>query len=195
MAVTVTTALPTRRITRLEYERLTELGFFDPDERLELLDGIMVVREPQKSPHATAVRLVQRALEQAFGPGWDVRSQLPVALDDVSEPEPDAAVVPGDPRDYAREHPARPVLVVEVTGSSLLRDRVYKASLYARAGLSDYWVVTLASRVVEVHREPEADSEAVYGWRYRSIERLAPPSTVTPLAAPHARIPVADLLP
>jgi Uma2 family endonuclease len=195
MAVTVTPAVQTRRFTRLEYEQLTAIGFFQPGERLELIDGLLVIREPQNSRHATAVQLVRRALERAFGPGWDVRPQLPVALDDVSEPEPDTAVVPGDPRDYRETHPSRPVLIVEVAGSRLAFDHRYKSSLYARAGLADYWVVNLVDHVLEIHREPVADPSAPYGFRYRSITRLAPPATVTPLAAPSATIPVADLLP
>jgi Uma2 family endonuclease len=195
MAVTVTPALQTRRFTRLEYERLTELNFFQPGERLELIDGLLIVREPQDSPHATGVRLVLGALRAVFGTGWIVDSQLPVALDDYSEPEPDAAVVPGDPRDYRDAHPTRPVLIVEVAESRLAFDRRHKASLYARAGIADYWVVNLVERVVEVYREPVADSSAPYGFRYRSVTRLAPPATVTPLAAPSATIPVAELLP
>ena len=79
-------------------------------------------------------------------------SQLPVALDDYSEPEPDAAVVPGDPRDYRASHPTSPVLVVEVAASRLAFDRRHTASLYARARITDYWVVNLVERVLEVHR-------------------------------------------
>src|SRR5216684_5213006 len=122
----------TRRWSRVEYERLVDLGLFKPGEQLELLAGLLVVREPQNAPHATAVRAAQEALRRAFGPGWDVRSQLPVALDDDSEPEPDVAVVPGDPRDYRHAHPTRPVLVVEVALSRLGFDREHKGSLYAR---------------------------------------------------------------
>ena len=195
MAVSVMPAVGIRRFTRLEYERLAELEFFQPDERLELIDGIMIVREPQDAPHATGVRLVLRALRAVFGAGWTVDSQLPVALDDYSEPEPDAAVVAGDPRDYRDTHPTRPVLIVEVAESRLAFDRRRKASLYARAGIADYWVVNLVDRVLEVYREPVAAPAAPYGFRYRSVTRLRPPATVTPLAAPSAAIPVADLLP
>ena len=106
----------TRRWSRVEYDRLVESGMFD-GERLELLDGLLVVREPQKSPHAATVALVGEALRVAFGDGWHVRSEAPVTLDDDSEPEPDAAVVPGGPRDYLRGQPARPVLIVEVADS------------------------------------------------------------------------------
>jgi Uma2 family endonuclease len=195
MAVAVTPAVEIRRFTRVEYERLIDLEFFRPDERLELIDGVMIVREPQYSPHATAIRLACRALERAFGMGWDVRSQLPVALDDMSEPEPDASVVSGDPRDYRDAHPRRPVLIVEVALSRLAFDRQRKASLYARASIADYWVVNLVERVLEVYREPIPAPAAPYGFRYRSVRRLGPTATVTPLAAPAAAIPVADLLP
>jgi Uma2 family endonuclease len=195
MVVGVTPAAGIRRITRLEYERLIELEFFGPEERVELIDGIMILREPQYSPHAVATQLVMRALERAFGSGWNVRPQLPIALDDMSEPEPDAAVVPGDPRDYRDAHPARPVLIVEVALSRLTFDRRRKASLYARAGIADSWVVSLVDRVLEVHREPIADPRARYGFRYRSAARLEPPATVAPLAAPSAAVSVADLLP
>ena len=195
MVIAVSPAIETRRFTRVEYERLAEIAFFQPGEHLELIDGLLLVREPQGSGHATAVRLVQQALERAFGPGWDVRPQLPVALDDMSEPEPDTAVVPGHARDYREAHPTIAVLVVEVAESRLAFDRRDKASLYARAGVVDYWVLNLVDRVLEVHRDPEPSGAAPHGFRYRSIVTLAPPSTVTPLAIPRAAIPVADLLP
>jgi Uma2 family endonuclease len=184
----------TRRLRRVEYEQLVEMGMFT-GERLELLDGLLVVREPQHSPHATSVRLVQRALERAFGAGWDVRSQMPFALDDESEPEPDVVVVPGDTRDYAAAHPSTCALLVEVADASLLFDRRKKAVLYARAGVADYWIVNLRDRVLEVHRAPRRRSRPQDGPRYARIEVLRPPATVAPLALPGAEISVADLLP
>src|SRR2546422_561144 len=98
-------AIRTRRWTRQEYDRLIELGVLHEDEPLELLDGRLVVREPQRTPHAVATQLVEEALRVAFGTGWSVRVQLPLALDADSEPEPDVAVVQGAPRDHLREHP------------------------------------------------------------------------------------------
>lgn len=185
----------TRRWTRAEYDRLIEKGFFEPEEKLELIDGELFVREPQGSRHYTAVLLVADALRSAFGPGWLVRGQGPVALDDASEPEPDVSVVPGSPRDYVADHPTRPVLVVEVAESSLFFDRRRKASLYARADIADYWLLNLVHRVVAVYREPVPFASAPYGWHYRSVTTVKPPATVSPLAAPSARIPVTDLLP
>ncbi|MBI1734171.1 MAG: Uma2 family endonuclease [Candidatus Rokubacteria bacterium] len=185
----------TRRWTRAEYDRLIAIGVFRADEAVELLGGELVVAEPQGSAHFTAIGLVEDALRAALGTGWLVRSQGPIALDDESEPEPDVAVAPGTRRDYAGAHPARPVLVVEVSDSSLGLDRDYKGSLYARAGLNDYWILNLAERVLEVYREPVASAAARFGWRYASRERLEPAASIAPLAAPGARIRVRDLLP
>ena len=85
----------TRRWTRAEYDRLIEGGMFRPDERLELLGGYLCVREPQGDPHSLAVELVSETLRTALSTGWRVRVQLPVALDDESEPEPDVSFVAG----------------------------------------------------------------------------------------------------
>ena len=190
-----TPAIRTRRWSRVEYERLIEKAIFLPDERLELLAGELVVREPQGTPHAVGIRLVEEALRRGFGPGWEVRGQLPVALDDESEPEPDVSVVPGGPRDYLDAHPSRPVLVVEVAETSLALDRGHKGSLYARAGLADYWILNLVNGVLEVYRRPAPSSEAPFGWAYSEVQPLGPTELVSPLAAPSARIPVAALLP
>ncbi len=108
-----------KRWKRVEYERLVDKGVLKPGDRVELIDGLLLVSEPQSSPHYTAIRLVERVLARAFGEGWDARTQAPIALDDASEPEPDVAVVRGEPRDFSTAHPARPVLVVEVAASSL----------------------------------------------------------------------------
>jgi len=185
----------TRRFTRAEYDRLIELGVFHEDERIELIGGELMVAEPKGAPHYAATRKVAKALEAAFGPGWDVRPEGPIGLDDDSEPEPDVAVVLGGPGDYSREHPSRPVLTVEVAESSLAFDRRRKGSLYARAGLADYWVLNLVDRVLEVYREPIADAAAPFGWRYARVEVFDATARVTPLALPHAGVAVAQLLP
>jgi Uma2 family endonuclease len=185
----------TRRWTRAEYDHLIELGVFRPGEPVELLAGELVVAEPQSGPHYTAIYLAEDALRAAFGPGWVIRTQAPIALDDHSEPEPDVAVAPGTPRQYAGEHPARPVLVVEVALASVALDRDHKGSLYARGQLEDYWIVNLVDRVLEVHRQPMRDSASVFGWRYGSRQRLSAESSITPLAAPGVSVRVSDLLP
>src|SRR5262249_55889207 len=117
---------------------------------------------------------------------------MPVALDDESEPEPDVSVVPGSFRDYSHAHPSRPALPVEVAESSLDFDREDKGSLYARAGVPEYWIVNLAERVLEGYRE---SGPAAYGWAYRQTVRLGPEHHVAPPVAPASRIRVSDLLP
>ena len=182
------------RWSRHEYARLIDHALLDEDDPVELLDGLLLVKEPQHSPHRTAVILVAKALERGFGEGWFVQTQSPIILDDRSEPEPDVCVVRGAPRDYAAAHPTRPALIVEVAQSGLLLARGRKAAAYARAGIADYWILNLSDRVLEVHREPARPGPARRTWGYLAIETLGADAAVTPLAASAATIRVTDLL-
>jgi Uma2 family endonuclease len=183
------------RWKRVEYERVIEAGIFQPGDRIELVAGHLIVAEPQGRAHFTAIRAVEEALRAAFGTAWEVRAQGPIALDDESEPEPDVAVVPGTFRDYSTGHPSRPVLIVEVSESSLRLDRRHKAGVYARNGIADYWIVNLVERVLEVYRDPAADVQAPLGWAYRSLQRLTAEASIAPLAIPATAVRVADLFP
>jgi Uma2 family endonuclease len=191
----MTDTVPTKRWTRLEYDRLIEKGVFGTEDRIELLGGALVVREAQGSPHAMGIRMAEEALRRVFAAGWDVRGQLPVALDDDSEPEPDISVVPGSFRDYRHGHPPRAVLIVEVAESSLSLDRALKGSLYARARVPEYWIVNLVDRALEVHRDPAPDAGAPYGWRSSAVATLRVGETVTALSAPDSPISVGELIP
>jgi Uma2 family endonuclease len=184
-----------RRWTRAEYDRLIREGVFQPGDPIELIGGELVAAEPPGAAHYTSLGKTARALEAAFGPRFTVRTQGPIGLDDESEPEPDVAVVPGALDDYRHVHPSWPVLTVEVAESSRASDRRHKGGVYARAGLDDYRVVNLLDRVLEVYREPVADPSAPFGWRYASRVVVDASAEVTPLGAPAARIPVAELLP
>ncbi|WP_397546178.1 Uma2 family endonuclease [Rhodothermus marinus] len=183
-------AVQTYRWTREAFEKLAEVGLVDPDARLELIDGeILQKMSPQSSRHATAVLLVAEALRSVFAsPAYTVRVQLPLALGPYSEPEPDVAVVEGTPRRYREAHPSTAVLVVEVADASLAFDRTRKASLYARAGIPEYWIVNLLDGVLEVHRQPEGDT-------YQQRMVLPSQERVQPLARPEVEIAVAELLP
>ncbi len=182
------------RWAQADYERLVELGLLH-GVPVELIDGRLMVAEPQGSYHATAVGAVDDALRGAIPPGWIVRAQMPLALGEDSEPEPDVALVRGARVDFRQRHPARPALAIEVADASVAFDRENKGSLYARAGIEDYWIVNLVDRVVEVYREPRPDPTAPHGWRYQTTARLGPPATVSPLALPGVRIAVGALLP
>jgi Uma2 family endonuclease len=188
------TPLTVRRWQRAEYEWLIGLGAFY-GEPLELIGGQLLVAEPQGASHASAISRADYALRAIVPGGWIVRIQSPVSLDDESEPEPDLVVVPERPGDHRDWHPAHPALVMEVAESSLDFDRMLKGSLYARAAVSDYWILNLVERVVEVYRDAGPDASAVFGWRYRSVTRLAAPATIAPLAWSGARNALADLLP
>ena len=162
-----------------------DAGLF-ADERVELLDGTIVNMAPQNSPHASTVTRLHRTLMRAIGDVTHLRMQLPIVLDDWSEPEPDVAVCNLDPYDYARAHPhgADLLLVCEVAESSLAYDRGAKAAAYAASGISEYWIVDLDSRTIEVRSDPDAVSrryrrEAVV----REVEMLTAPGGVLIAAA------------
>jgi Uma2 family endonuclease len=184
-----------RRWTRQEYDRMIDAGVLTPEDHVELIDDEIVSATPKKSRHATAVRLAEIALRHAFGEHVDVRTQLPLALDPASEPEPDVAVVAGSPRDYRDAHPSTALLIVEVADASLLFDRTTKATLYARAGIPDYWLLNLVDEVLEVHRNPQQSTAAPPGWGYAAVERYGSRDRVAPLSRPDRFIAVKDLLP
>jgi Uma2 family endonuclease len=192
--VTTAFAPRPRAWARADYERLVSAGILGPGDRVELLEGEIIEMSPEKSRHAAAVDLTLDALRRRLGASHTIRVQHPLGVSETSEPEPDLAVVPGTFRDYQAGHPSHPVLVVEVSESSLALDREHKGSLYARAGLPDYWIVNLPERVLEVYRDPEPLAAAPFGWRYRSTLALGAADSIAPLALPDRAIAVADLL-
>jgi Uma2 family endonuclease len=181
--------------TRQEYERLTEIGFFGPDERLELIQGEIVKKMPQNSPHATAITLTMDVLRPILPDDHHLRSQLPLAVSDLSEPEPDVAVVAGTARDYRNAHPMTAALIVEVSDTTLNADRVTKAAIYARALIPEYWIININDRQLEVHRQPGPMRSHRLGHYYYVVTWYDETQTVAPLFAPQAALAVRDLLP
>ena len=179
-----------RRWTREEYYRLGELGFFD-QQRVELLDGRIWTLPPQKTPHFTAIRRATDTLEELFGEGFEVRSQGPLALRDSTEPEPDVLVVPGTYDDYANHHPISSdvVLLVEVSDSTLAKDRGPKLVEYAEASICEYWIINLVNQQIEVYRQPSI------GGVYGNDVIYKPGESIEPLNAPGKFVAVSDLLP
>ena len=178
------------RWTREEYEQMAEAGVFAPDKRVELVDGVIYDMSPQTIPHATGIAKANRTLGEAFGRGYHLRPQLPLDLGTYSMPEPDFAVIPGDPDDYVAtgHHPSDAVLVVEVTETSQYHDRKRKAKLYAETGLREYWIVNLRRDAIEVFQDPK-------GGEYRKKLVLQRGQQISPLARPEVSIAVDDLLP
>ena len=183
-------SLSPRHWTRDEFYRAWELGIFGPEERLELLDGEILQRMSPPPPCAASVSKTAHLLTTAFGPGYHIRQQLPITLNDQSEPEPDVLVVPGTPDDYATRHPgpSEARLLVEISDTTLRMDQGRKLRAYARACIPEYWIVNVPARRLQVYREPVEAG-------YQSVAYYSEEESVTPLAAPHATISVAGLLP
>jgi Uma2 family endonuclease len=179
-----------RRFTVEEYHRMGDAGILHEDDRVELLDGHLYVMSPIGSEHAACVRRLTRLFIRRTEPDALVSVQNPIRLDQASEPEPDLALLTPREDDYAARHP-RPgevLLVIEVADSSESFDRNTKHVLYARAGLPEYWVVTLGDNQMHVYRTPEDD-------QYTTHNTYGPDDEVTIAALPSiAPIPLNKIL-
>ncbi len=178
--------------TRDEYYQMAELGFFD-GKKVELIEGEIIEMSPMKSLHATAIRRVLAVLREIFNKGYIVDSQLPMSFGLVNEPEPDAAVVEGSIEDFADAHPKTAALIIEVSDSTLRYDRTKKAELYAKNKIQEYWILNIKNRSLEVYRRPIQDKKL--GFIYTEIQILTEKDSFAPLAAPGAKVKVADILP
>jgi Uma2 family endonuclease len=173
-----------RPLSRLEYERMVELGFFYEDEHIELLEGVLVKMSPQGWQHAAVIQRISNVLARSIDDELAVRTQLPFAATDYSEPEPDIAVVHDDR--VSRTHPREALLVVEVSGDSLGRDRDAKLAAYARAHVPEYWIVNVETMTVEVYTKPARA-------RYARTQVLRDGDVLRPILLPAIEIAVADL--
>ena len=180
------------RFSKAEYYRMAESGVFT-GRRVELMGGEIIEMSPIGPLHASVVAHVSRLLNRLF-PDHHVRTQLPFDASGDSEPEPDLALVHGEPGDFREAHPNQVALIIEVADSSLRYDRGRKASRYAASGVADYWVINLLARRVEVYRRPEPDESQDFGFAYASHEIFEATANVSPLAKPSVSIPVKDLL-
>jgi Uma2 family endonuclease len=184
-----------RRFTVAEYRELIRTGFLTEDDPVELLDGYLVYKMPQNSLHSSCILALIELIPPTLPSGWVFRPQLPIELA-TSAPEPDGAIVRGVRQDYVVRQPGatETALVIEAAESSLAGDRLDKARLYARANISEYWIINLIDRQVEVYTAPQpAAAPPAYATRrdYR-------PGDAVPLVldgATVAALPVADLLP
>jgi len=172
-----------RPLKRVEFERLVELGAFE-DERVELLVGAIVEMSPRGPSHASAIAQLSKVLYREVGERAEVRVQLSFAASDFSEPEPDLAVVPTG--SYRDAHPEAAHLLVEVSSSSLRKDRAIKAPLYAAAGVPEYWIVDVGGQLVERY------TVRVNGV-YTNVTTIRPGESLRLVALPDVEVPVADI--
>lgn len=183
-------ALGEGRVTRERYWQLVGDGTIGPDDRVELLEGVIVAMSPQSPSHAGVIRKLTQWLAGVVGNHASLQIQLPLDLGETSIPEPDVAVVAGRPEDHMTAHPTTALLVIEVAESSLIQDRLTKAPLYAAAGIPEYWVVNLRDRCVEVHRRPIPAER-----RYDESRIARPGETLDVAALPAVALAVAEIFP
>jgi Uma2 family endonuclease len=183
------TFTPTRlRLTVAQYHQMGEAGIFPPEARLELIEGEVFEMPPMGAPHAHVVSRLNRLLVRAVGDAALVWTQLPVVLDNYSEPQADIALL----NNSADAPPERlptvddALLVVEVSDTTLSYDRGRKLALYARHGIREVWIVDVRARAVEVHREPQ---NGVYDVHLRA----GASETLSPAALPAVEVTVASL--
>lgn len=173
-----------RPLSRVEYDRMVELGFFDEDEHIELLEGLLVKMSPQGWQHAAAIQRISKVLSRGIDESLAVRTQLPFAAGSYSEPEPDIVVVRDDRT--ARDHPSAALLIVEVSGDSIEDDRETKLAAYARAKVPEYWIVDLEHMTVEVYTKPTRS-------RYARKRLLRDGDVLRPTLLPGIEIAVSEL--
>lgn len=161
MSAAQSTAVPTadralRRLRVAEFERMIEAGVFEEDERIELVDGVLVsYAPPQGDCHSWLIWELFEMIRAALGERAVLRAQSPVVIADVTRLEPDIAIM----RPPATAYRAAPragdlFAVIEVADSSIRFDRVRKLRLYAAAGVPEYWIVNVRAQRLEIHRDP-----------------------------------------
>lgn len=183
-------AVTRRRFTIDEYHRMGEAGILGDDERLELIAGHIVVREPIGSRHAGTVDRLNRLWTSRLGERAIVRVQNPVVLpDEASELQPDVMLLAPRADFYTAAHPTPPdvLLLIEVADTSLLLDRRVKMPLYARAGIREAWLCDLTTGRVDVHR-------GVTAGRYASVRTFSSAQRLTVETLPDISVTVGELL-
>lgn len=186
---------PVWRLSVDQYHAMIRAGILTDDDPVELLEGWLVPKMPKNPPHRAATRLARKALEGLVPAGWYVDAQEPITLED-SEPEPDVTIIRGDTRQYLDRHPGAKdlALLVEVSDTTLNRDRGTKKRLYAAATVPVYWIINLEEKQGEIYTDPTGPS-AEPDYRQRHDYALA---AVVPLVIEGreaGRLAVRDLLP
>lgn len=172
-----------------EYHRMAEAGIFSEDDRVELIEGEIVVMSPIGNPHAAGVRRLIHIFTESLRGSVTLDAQNPVRLDDWSEPQPDITLLRRRDDFYASKAPTAEdvVLVVEVADSSVGYDRGVKAPLYARHGICECWLLDLPADVLEVYRKPAEDG-------YRLVRRFRRGETISLEAFPSVTFTVDSIL-
>jgi Uma2 family endonuclease len=154
-----------------EYHRLTELGFFSEDDRVELIEGKIITMAAKGTNHTVCCTKLLRELSQLLGDRATLRCQDPILLRSNSEPEPDFAIVKDRDDEYLSSHPQAEdiILVIEIADSSLIYDRETKLSIYAEASIFDYWIVNLPEYQLETYSQPYQKQQGDFAYSRQEI--------------------------
>jgi hypothetical protein len=186
---------PIYRLTVEQYHDLIDRGKLTHDDPVELIEGVLVFKMPKNRPQKSAVRRCNRAITAVLPDNYFYDPEQPLTLAD-GEPEPDGMVVAGQIEHYddIDVNPSRISLVIEVSDSTLKRDRATKLRSYARARIICYWIVNLIDRQIEVHTQPDATADIP---TYRDRQVFTPGQRVPLVIGRNtiAEIAVEDLLP
>jgi len=165
------TLAKTKHFTISEYHYLAELGFFQENERVELIRGELVYMTAKGKLHSVCETRLERELNKLVGDTATLRGQLPIILPDNSEPEPDRLIARNRLDDYLSSHPTASdiLLLIEISDSTLKYDQEVKLPLYAEAGVCDYWIFNLLDNILECYSNPYQSSEGKYGYRSKII--------------------------
>jgi Uma2 family endonuclease len=173
-----------------EFYRMADAGILTPDDHVELIEGEIIEMSPTGSRHAACVdRIVNKVLSRFIGHGAIVRVQSPIALDDFSEPQPDAALLRARADFYSQAHPTPDdvLLLVEVSDTTAAYDKRVKVPLYARSGIAEVWVVDLTREVIEVYARPA-------GGSYRQFAEVKRGESVTSATVAGLTLPAEDIV-
>ncbi|MEY3870572.1 MAG: hypothetical protein RLZZ338_4466 [Cyanobacteriota bacterium] len=163
-AMTITTA---KHFTITEYHRLTEIGFFCEDDRVELIDGGIFEMAAKGVAHETCLRRLLREVNRILGGRATLQCQSPILLPNDSEPEPDFTLVRNRDDDYLSGHPTPGdiLLLIEIADSSLSYDKEVKLPVYADAGIAHYWIFNLGRECLECYSEPYQTMKGDFSYR------------------------------
>ncbi len=144
------------RFTVNQYERMGEAGILTEVDRVELINGIVVIKMPKGPAHVWATKRAGFRLESLIGDAFSLRREAPARILPLNEPEPDLLIARGHDADYLERHPEPDeiAIVVEVSDTTYRYDRDQKYPVFAAAGIPVYWIVNLSRRCIEVYSNP-----------------------------------------
>jgi Uma2 family endonuclease len=178
----------TRKFTIEQYHQMAQSNIFQPEEKLELIQGEILKMSPVGLRHAKTVKFLNHLLTYQLHNQAIIGVQDPIQLGDLSEPQPDLSVLRMRADFYELEAPKSQDIywLIEVSDSTIKYDRETKIPVYAESNIQEVWLVNLNENNLEVYRKPENN-------RYQSFQKLTSSQVISPLAFPNLIINLSDI--